>query len=188
VDSLGCTSVPGLYAGGDVTSISRTVVEAIGSGKRAAVGIDIWLAGADENIFRDLQKGGRGAISFVKYLNKNTVVQDSALASFEDLNTAYFHKAFRAQVTKLPIEARSSNFNEITSRLAKNEAIDEAQRCFQCGQCILCENCYIFCPAAAIRFDRKGSSLVIMHKSCKKCGICIEECPQGVMGWEVRPR
>jgi 2-oxoacid:acceptor oxidoreductase gamma subunit (pyruvate/2-ketoisovalerate family) len=188
VDSLGRTTMPGLYAGGDVTSISCTVVEAIGSGKRAAVGIDIWLAGADENIFKYLQKEGRGAISFVKYLNKHYVAQDSALASFEDLNTAYFHKACRAQVTKLPIEARSSNFNEITSGLAKNEAIDEAQRCFQCGQCTLCENCYIFCPAAAIRFDRKGSSLVIMHKFCKKCGICIEECPRGVMGWEARPR
>jgi Pyruvate/2-oxoacid:ferredoxin oxidoreductase delta subunit len=29
---------------------------------------------------------------------------------------------------------------------------------------------------------------VIMHKSCKKCGICIEECPQGAIGWEARSR
>jgi 2-oxoacid:acceptor oxidoreductase gamma subunit (pyruvate/2-ketoisovalerate family) len=188
VDSLGRTSMPGLYAGGDATSVARTVVEAVGSGKRAAVGIDIWLAGADENIFRTLQKGGRGAISFAKYLNKNYVARESALASFKDLNTAYYRKGSRAQVTELPIEARSSNFDEITSELVKNKAIEEAKRCFQCGQCTLCENCYIFCPAAAIRFDRKGSSLVLMHKSCKKCGICIEECPQGAIGWEVRPR
>jgi len=168
--------------------MSRTVVEAIASGKRAAVGIDLWLAGADENILRYLQKGGMGAISFFKYLNKDYIAQDSALASFEDLNTAYFRKGSRAQMTELPIVARSSNSNEITSGLSKDEAIKEAQRCFRCGQCTLCENCYIFCPAAAIRFDGKGSSLVIGHKFCKKCGICIEECPQGAIGWEVRPR
>jgi 2-oxoacid:acceptor oxidoreductase gamma subunit (pyruvate/2-ketoisovalerate family) len=188
VDFLGHTSMPGIYAGGDATSMSRTVIDAIGSGKRAAVGIDIWLANADENIFKYLQKGGRGAISFAKYLNKNYVAKDGALASFKDLNTAYFHKAVRAQGAELPVEARSSNFNEIISGLDRSKAIEEAQRCFQCGQCTLCENCYIFCPAAAVRFDRKGSSFVIMHNFCKKCGICIEECPQGAIGWEVRSR
>jgi NADPH-dependent glutamate synthase beta subunit-like oxidoreductase len=188
VDSLGRTSMPGLYAGGDATSISRTVVEAIGSGKRAAMGIDIWLGGADENIFKYLQKGGRGAIRFVNYLNKNYVAQDGAVVSFKDLNTAYFHKASRAQVTELPIEARSSTLNEITSGLARNKAIEEAQRCFQCGLCTLCENCYIFCASVAIRYDRKGSSFVIAHKFCKKCGICIKECPRGAIGWEVRPQ
>ena len=168
--------------------MSRSVIEAIGSGKRAAVGIDIWLTGADENIFKYLQTGGRGAIRFVNYLNKSNVAQDSALVSFKDLNVAYFRKAFRAQGTELSIEARSSNFNEITSGLTKNRAIEEAQRCFQCGQCTLCENCYIYCPAVAIRYHGKGSSLVIGHKFCKKCGICIEECPRGAISWEVRPR
>jgi NADPH-dependent glutamate synthase beta subunit-like oxidoreductase len=188
VDSLGRTSMPGLYAGGDATSISPTIVEAIGSGKRAAVGIDIWLRDADENIFKYLQKGNHGAISFVKYLNKNYVAQDDTLVSFKDLNTTYFCKGSKAQVTELPIKALSSDFSETSSGLAKDKAIEEAQRCFQCGQCTLCENCYIFCPAVAIRFDRKGSSLVIMRKFCKKCGICIEECPRGAIGWEVRPR
>ncbi len=56
------------------------------------------------------------------------------------------------------------------------------------GQCDFCENCYIFCPAAAIRLDRKGSSFAIAHKFCKRCGICIEECPRGAIGWEVRPK
>ena len=188
VDSFGRTSMPGLYAGGDATFASRTVVEAIGSGKRAAVGIDLWLRRADENIFRYLQKGGRGAISFSKYLNKDCVAQDSALASFKDLNTAYFRKGSRPRIMEHPIGTRSSDLYQTTSGLDRSQAIKEAQRCFQCGQCTLCENCYIFCPAVAIRFDGKGSSLVIGHKSCQKCGICIEECPRGAIGWEVKPR
>jgi Pyruvate/2-oxoacid:ferredoxin oxidoreductase delta subunit len=188
VDSLGRTSMRGVYAGGDATSTSRTVVEAIGSGKRAAVGIDLWLTGGDENVFKSLQKGEHEAIRIVKYLDKNYAVQDSALASFEDLNVAYFNKAFRAQLTELPIEARSSNFTEIISGISKNKAIEEAERCFQCGECTLCENCYIFCPDVAIRFDMNGSSLVMMTEFCKECGICIKECPRSAISWEAKPR
>jgi Pyruvate/2-oxoacid:ferredoxin oxidoreductase delta subunit len=105
------------------------------------------------------------------------------LASFEDLNVAYFSKALRAQVTELPVEARSSNFTEIISGISKNKAIDEAERCFQCGECTLCENCYIFCPDVAIRFDMSESSLVMEDEFCKKCGICIQECPRSAIGW-----
>jgi NADPH-dependent glutamate synthase beta subunit-like oxidoreductase len=188
VDSLGRTSMPGVYAGGDVTSISRSIVEAIASGKRAAVGIDIWLTGTDEKIFEFLQKGERGAINMLKYLDKKYVVEDGTLVSFKDLNIAYFNKSFRAQVTELPIEARSSNFNEVVSGLSKQKAVEEAERCFQCGQCNLCENCYIFCPDVAIMFDTIGSSLVMTHEFCKECGICIQECPHGAIGWEVRTR
>ena len=186
VDSLGRTSMPGVYAGGDVTSKSRSVVEAIASGKRAAVGIDIWLTGTDERISAVLQKRERGAISILKYLNKEYALEDGALISFKDLNTAYFNKSFRAQATELAIEARASNFIEVVSGLSKQKAIEEAKRCFQCGQCNLCENCYIFCPEVAIMFDTKGSSLVLTHEFCKECGICIQECPRGAICREAR--
>jgi 2-oxoacid:acceptor oxidoreductase gamma subunit (pyruvate/2-ketoisovalerate family) len=186
VDHLGRTSIPGIYAGGDATPISRSVGEAIASGKRAAAGIDVWLTRSDENIFRYLQKGERGAISMAKYLDKNYIAQDSTLVSFKDLNVAYFNKAFRAQMTELPTEARSSSFNEVISGLSKKKAIEEAERCFQCGQCTLCENCYIFCPDVAIKFDKNESLLVINHEFCKECGICIQECPRGSIGWEVK--
>ncbi len=188
VDSLGRTSMSGVYAGGDVTSISRTVVEAIGSGKRAAVGIDILLTGADENTFRNLRKGERGAVSFAKYLNKKSSPEDREVVSFKDLNLAYFNKALRAQMAELPNEGRSSNFDEVIAGIPKSKAIEEAERCFQCGECTLCENCYIFCPDVAIRFDMNGSSLVMMTEFCKECGICIKECPRSAISWEEKPR
>ena len=43
VDDLGRTSKDGIFAGGDAASISRSVVEAIAAGKRAAIGIDQYL-------------------------------------------------------------------------------------------------------------------------------------------------
>ncbi|MEI6171595.1 MAG: zinc-binding dehydrogenase, partial [bacterium] len=37
------TSIPGVYAGGDITTGSATVIEAMGAGKRAAIAIDAFL-------------------------------------------------------------------------------------------------------------------------------------------------
>jgi NADPH-dependent glutamate synthase beta subunit-like oxidoreductase len=37
------TSVPGIYAGGDLIRGSDTAVQAVGDGKRAAFAIDTWI-------------------------------------------------------------------------------------------------------------------------------------------------
>ncbi|MEW5827060.1 MAG: NADPH-dependent glutamate synthase [Candidatus Bipolaricaulota bacterium] len=40
----GATSLPGVYAGGDIVTGAATVIEAMGAGKRAARAIDAWLS------------------------------------------------------------------------------------------------------------------------------------------------
>ena len=40
----GLTSIPGVYAGGDVVTGSATVIEAMGAGRRASVAIQQYLA------------------------------------------------------------------------------------------------------------------------------------------------
>jgi len=42
-DEYGATSIPGVWAGGDIVTGAATVISAMGAGKRAARGIDIWL-------------------------------------------------------------------------------------------------------------------------------------------------
>lgn len=185
IDHLGQTSMPGVFAGGDAVSNSRSVVEAIASGKRAALGIDLWLKGTDSKIIPILQKGDRGAILFSKYLANDYTVENNQVVPFSDLNTVYFTKAARVQGGELEVIKRSSNFLEVVSGISKTEAIREAERCFNCGHCNLCENCYIFCPEVAIRFDMEKSSFVIKSSElCRSCGICIEECPRSAIAWE----
>jgi glutamate synthase (NADPH) small chain len=41
----GATSIPGVFAGGDITTGGATVILALGAGRRAAASIDRWLAG-----------------------------------------------------------------------------------------------------------------------------------------------
>jgi len=43
--STGATSIPGVYAGGDIVTGSATVIEAMGAGKAAAAAIDTYLNG-----------------------------------------------------------------------------------------------------------------------------------------------
>ncbi len=42
-DECGATSIPGVWAGGDITTGASTVISAMGAGKRAALGIHQWL-------------------------------------------------------------------------------------------------------------------------------------------------
>jgi 2-oxoacid:acceptor oxidoreductase gamma subunit (pyruvate/2-ketoisovalerate family) len=182
VDQLGRTSVPGVYAGGDVMTFSRSVAEAIASGKRAAAGIDIFLKGGDEQ--QIVEAGESGAISMSRYLaGDNAGKGSNGKVSFADLNAEYFYPSPRAAVPELPVPIRILNFDEVSSGLSKNEAIKEADRCFQCGRCDLCENCYIFCPDYAITFDEELRAFVVNDDQCRTCGICINECPRHAISW-----
>jgi glutamate synthase (NADPH/NADH) small chain len=42
-DETGATSLPGVYAGGDIVTGSATVIRAMGAGKDAARAMDGWL-------------------------------------------------------------------------------------------------------------------------------------------------
>ena len=50
-------------------------------------------------------------------------------------------------------------------------------RCFTCGHCVGCDNCFIFCPDMAV--SRVDGGYRISTDHCKGCGLCIEECPRG---------
>jgi 2-oxoacid:acceptor oxidoreductase delta subunit (pyruvate/2-ketoisovalerate family) len=60
-----------------------------------------------------------------------------------------------------------------------DQARVEAQRCFSCGVCNNCDNCWVFCPDAAI--TRIDSTYEVNYDFCKGCGICAEECPRSVI-------
>jgi glutamate synthase (NADPH) small chain len=42
-DAVGQTSMPGVFAGGDIVTGAATVISAMGAGKKAAVAIDAYL-------------------------------------------------------------------------------------------------------------------------------------------------
>ena len=160
----------GLYAGGDVTDLPRSVIHAVSSGRRAAEAMDVYLRGKERSGSEDLSCD-RAA---------------SSPAALEEINLAYFKHAPREAPRVQDAEERISNLEEVTGTYTPDAAAREAGRCFSCGRCTACGNCYFFCPDLAVHRDSKTSTIVIDSEYCKGCCICVEECPRGVLSAEVK--
>lgn len=183
----GETSMPRVFAGGDITAQPRTVAYAIGSGKKAAMAIDASFRGTDpERALQASRWGGKGAFSMALYRGGAEDGHLKETAKYSEINPAYFKRRQRLVVAKLAPGARVCDFQEVAPGLAEAEALSEAGRCFHCGVCNFCHNCFTFCPDLAIsaRPDRKGYKIDLEY--CKGCCICVEECPRGAISVEVK--
>ena len=185
-DGMGFVHVKGIFAGGDVANPIHTVAGAIGSGKKAAVAIHEYLQGGwlKEKIGM-IQAGTKGTISMKKYLDPPKGEANPPVLSFTEVNTAYFEHQPRISNASLPVGERR-DFQEIFFGLADEMAQREATRCFNCGVCNACDNCWVYCPDVAVR--REKDRYEIDYDYCKGCGICFEECPRGAILLEEEGR
>ena len=155
------TSAAGIFSGGDVASMDRFVTQAVGMGKEAAAGIARFI-GAEAD-------GAAGA--------KGPEVP------FSEINTHYYPPVARNIAATAGVAERLEGFGEVQQGLSRAAALAEASRCFSCGTCIYCDNCYFYCPDMAITKLEHGYEVKTDY--CKGCGLCVEECPTGsVMMYE----
>jgi NADPH-dependent glutamate synthase beta subunit-like oxidoreductase len=162
-DAGRATSLEGVFAGGDVASTARFVTEAIGNGKRAAAEIDRWLMGDDP---------------------LSTPVEEAVPAGA--INTFYHPPAQRAAATTLSRGERLHGYAEVKGGFAAEQALAEAARCFSCGRCTFCDNCFQFCPDMAVRHVPGGYAIAAEY--CKGCGLCVQECPTGSIAMREESR
>jgi formate dehydrogenase (NADP+) beta subunit len=155
---------PGVFVGGDARGDRGTVAGAVGDGRKTALAIERMIAGQGEP-----QEESRPRIDL------------------ETLNLTYFDRAPRAGGDKVPPDERT-DFTEIEIALDASQASAEAQRCFSCGDCLACDNCWTLCPDNAVvktvEVASDGSNYVFDYDYCKGCGLCAYECPTGyiIMG------
>jgi len=187
INETGATALPKVFAGGDIVAQPRTVSYAIGSGKKAAMAIDATLRGRDvAEALRAARWGEKGSLAMARYKKGGADGLAQEVVKFSQLNAAYFKRQARRPKEKLPFSQRSTGFSEVNLGLSQASALYEAKRCFNCGVCNLCHNCFIYCPDLAIsaRPDKLGYN--INYDYCKGCCICVEECPRGAISVEVR--
>ncbi len=151
---------------GDIISGPTTVAHAIGNGKRAAGQLGIVLQGR-EFPAKAQRQGVR----------------------LKSLNMTYFASAPRQEPPVLVPASRVKGFDEVAGGLSDEALLAEAGRCFHCGDCNSCGNCWIFCPEMAVKAaGSEGPDRLpryqIDYRTCKGCGICVQECPRSAITME----
>ncbi|SFR10587.1 FAD-dependent oxidoreductase [Desulfoscipio geothermicus] len=125
------TSVPYIFAGGDVVSGPSMIVNAVGQGKRAAFFIDRYLNGED--------LAGVAFEEKLPVVDKQTVINRQQ--SYRNLAPVPGREILKPGV---------SDFTEVEPPLTEEEARYSAGRCLDCGVCSECHQCIAACPADAI--------------------------------------
>lgn len=134
------TSMPGVFAGGDVVSGPASVVEAIAAGHRAAESIHRYLRGLN------LEEG--------RVPNKKKVIA-------QPYNINKVPKKPRVEIIqKDPLE-RIKNFEEVNLGYTQQLAVEEALRCLECGVCSECFECVKACQRNAINHEMKDEEIEI---------------------------
>ena len=111
----GRTSVDWIFAGGDAASGPASVVEAIGAGERAAVGIDEYLTGANHAFWR----------------------REVAVDVFFDPDADPVSTP-RAGIEHLEVERAVAGFDEVELPWELEVAVSEAKRCLRCDYGKVC--------------------------------------------------
>jgi NADPH-dependent glutamate synthase beta subunit-like oxidoreductase len=176
------TSHPKIFAGGDAVDQPRTIVTAIGAGKRAAVSIDLYLRGCtDGDVFSRIRVGNKGALSMEAYLsgrNAGIWPEPREVISYPQLNTLYFEHSQKVEMNKLGKNKALKDFSEVNLGFTTDEARISALRCFSCGTCNYCYNCYFFCPEGVVSLDPLHRIRRVDLEHCKGCGTCAKVCPR----------
>ena len=167
-DLWGRTSIPKVFAGGDISSGSGTVAHAIGSGRRAAQSISAFLLG-ESDITAPIEK---------------------PVVTAAEMNFDYSDFIPRVTPSRIPLEQAITGFDEILQTLSRKQTISEANRCLHCGvapefnadHCRGCANCSSRCPSYAIslkelehpyvvKVDVEGEMIQEICRICEKAVI-----------------
>ncbi|MCX7856501.1 MAG: FAD-dependent oxidoreductase [Deltaproteobacteria bacterium] len=178
VDGKGKTKLDKFFAGGDIIGQKASVSDALASGKKAAIFIDMESKGLEIPL-EDLTLGEKNSVSFAKYLNleKKNIKK---VISFSQLNTLVIEKEPEAKVKKVAPEERLKDFREVTQTLDEKEITKEVNRCLSCGQCKKCDLCYYLCPDVSV-IRREIGLYEVNETYCKSCGICARTCPSHII-------
>src|SRR6266542_3061138 len=165
IDRFGRLGNTMFFAAGDVVQLGAgqplMVVNAVGDGKRVAFNLD--------KVIRN------------EALQERMVSID-VITDLARMNMTYFPKFPRVQQAMLPPVSRRRTQEEVIQAYSEEQAMEEAGRCFSCGTCNACDNCYLVCPEPCIiRLDRSNGLYKILVDYCKGCRVCIEECPTGCL-------
>ena len=181
----GATGVPGVFAAGDLLTGTDIAIRAIAGGKHAARAALAFFA-------------GRAYERPKEFLSKKSDFREPTPADFTDTP-----RAPRAKPPVLAPETRKRNFTEIEKTFSREQALQEAARCLECG-CQDVKDCALKLhateyDAVATRYlgevgehpiDESHPFISRDPSKCVLCGRCVRICLEvqgiGVLGYIYR--
>jgi NAD-dependent dihydropyrimidine dehydrogenase PreA subunit len=158
INEFGVTPLPDVFVAGDVTGRTGSVIEAIASGRRAALAVDCFLKG--EGYQEAVRRWGESVPVDTREVLIRSIEREPAGRIGPPLREA---------------EERAGDFEDVELTMSEQDAVREASRCLRCGCGVGCELCYRICPYFAVKPD--GFMFRVDEELCAGCGLCIERCP-----------
>jgi NADPH-dependent glutamate synthase beta subunit-like oxidoreductase/ferredoxin len=179
------TTMPGVFAGGDIAFGPRLIINAVADGQRAARGIHTYLQNIQPHLVR------KGFFSTVPK------------REYPDVGPLRDYLRWpRRQPAVLPVERRIG-VAKVEMVYEKSIAEEQGGRCLICSLnpifdgelCILCNGCVDVCPmdclklvsvsaltvddnvAAMIKRQSASSAMLFDPTRCIRCGLCAVRCP-----------
>jgi len=157
------TSIEGVYVSGDANKFDL-ITTALGQGRLAAEQIHTDLTGEEEKT-EQLEVIGKDKLKLDWYPDADRQVRDV-----------------------MPVEERMGDGAvnlEANLGLGREKAIEESKRCFSCGMCMDCDNCWMYCQDQAVdklgKDEPVGMHYYYKHELCTGCEKCAQECPCGYL-------
>ncbi|KUH34609.1 glutamate synthase [Thermococcus celericrescens] len=201
------TSVPGVFAGGDLVLGPSTVIESIATGRRAAIMIDLYLKGK-------LDKAKNVLTEPEKHIEEVLSDDDLYRVLFDlrpynhwkkvtERDYEHVERKPRAKVKLLDPERRKKTFEEVEPALTEEQVLEEAQRCMSCGcmevfRCKLREYATLYGAEQyafegeqnKFEIDESHPWVTLDNNKCVLCGQCVnfthEVAGEGVLDYLFR--
>jgi heterodisulfide reductase subunit A len=135
------TSVPGVFAAGDLITGPRSIVEAMRWARQVALGVDKFLRGEE-------YEGEVEPLPDPSEIRREDIINPHWKEDYSNVP-----RAARSRMPLIPPEKRSGNWDGVELGLPEDVAQAEAARCLQCGVCVNCWECVRVCEPEAIVMD-----------------------------------
>ncbi|MFH1197282.1 MAG: molybdopterin-dependent oxidoreductase [bacterium] len=168
------TSVPGVFAGGDVVTGPLTAISSIGQGKRAAQSIMDYLE------FGKVRETEDAYLSFRHRFGELT-----------EREFSHVKKTAREKTAELIATDRVCTFDEVEQTITKEQLLIECERCLECG-CPEYNDCILRKYAEEYRInindyigeikkytvDKRHPFISFDPNKCINCGKCVRTCSE----------